>query len=79
MGKSAANINSFTGEQLYRHVKAGFIVKGTSLAAWCRENRVNPTNARAALMGSWSGPSAKSLCVKLLRASGTDLHQHHAA
>jgi hypothetical protein len=77
MSKSVSNIN--TGKQLYMRVKGGFVAKGTSLNAWCRANEVNPTNARAALMGSWSGPTAKNLCLKLLKDSDIAPHQHRAA
>ena len=79
MSKSIVNSNSLTGEQLYQYVKAGFMLRGTSLTAWCQANKVNPTNARAALIGSWRGPKAKSLCDRLRRASRVDSFRHIAA
>lgn len=59
-----------TGSSVYLAVRGGFIAKGTSLAAWCREHGVQRQNARACLLGIWSGPKAASLCARLKAAAG---------
>jgi len=41
---------------IYRHVRADFVMRGSSLDAWCRANDVARRNARAALIGEWTGP-----------------------
>jgi hypothetical protein len=58
------------GPELYQQVRGGFISSGTTLAAWCRDNGCNPTNARSALMGSWNGPKGRKLRQKLAEDSG---------
>ena len=58
------------GAELIRLVRAGFIIKGTSLQAWCEENNKNAGNARHALFGSWDGNKAKRLRAEIIKASG---------
>lgn len=55
--------------QLLRRAMAGFVLKGTSLAAWCRENNVDKSAARHALLGSWDGPKSRQLRDRLVRAA----------
>jgi len=50
-------------------VKAGFILKGTSLCAWCRSNGVDTGYASKALTGKQSGPKAQQLKARLIQAS----------
>jgi hypothetical protein len=50
-------------------VKAGFVLKGTSLHAWCRDNDVSPSYAHAVLTGATNGPAAQALRQRLLNAS----------
>ncbi|WP_067863652.1 hypothetical protein [Neptuniibacter marinus] len=65
------NINKLEPNQrLYKAVRGGFITAGTSLTSWCRNNGVNPSNARHCLIGSWDGPKAKELRKSLVMASG---------
>lgn len=59
-------------EDRHRMVRAGFILKGTSLAAWCRENGVKHQNAHKAIIGTWTGPKAKSLLTRIMIAAGID-------
>lgn len=58
------------GPELYQKVRGGFIARGTSLAAWCREHGHNPTNARSALVGAWNGPKGRELRQRLAVDSG---------
>ena len=60
------------GQELYDAVKAGFILRGTTLATWCRNNGMLAANARQALMGSWAGPAAHRLVSKMVAASQAD-------
>ena len=66
-------------QDLYRKVRAAFITQGDSFTGWCKREHVNPTNARAALVGIWSGPRGRSLRARIIKASGVALHQHRAA
>lgn len=58
------------GPELYQQVRGGFIARGTTLAAWCREHGHNPTNARSALVGAWNGPKGRELRLRLAEDSG---------
>lgn len=49
------------GQELYLKVKAGFVMQGKTFTNWCRENDVNPTNAKSALIGAWNGPKGRQL------------------
>lgn len=53
-----------------RRVRAGFVVQGTSLTAWCKERGVKHQNARKALDEEWTGPKAKTLVAEILEAAG---------
>lgn len=55
---------------LYNQVRAGFIMKGSSLSKWCSENGFKHQNALHCLVGSWNGPKAKSLRNKMVCESG---------
>ena len=64
-------INNLTpGYDLYLRVRAGFVAKGSTLGAWCRERGINPTNARSAIVGAWNGPKGRELREDLIVASG---------
>lgn len=56
--------------ELLLKVKAHFVGKGTTLAAWCRENKVDQSHARQALIGSWDGPRGKAVRLKLATEAG---------
>ena len=58
------------GPDLYLQVRAGLILKGTTFGAWCRENGIRHTNAKAALVGAWNGPKGREVRRQLLIASG---------
>lgn len=56
--------------QLLRRVRGGFVMKGTTLAAWARSNGHSWSYARKCLVGERSGPSAERLISQALRDSG---------
>lgn len=58
------------GPELLRQVRAGFVLKNTTLGRWCRENAVSRQNARAALTGLWDGPKGRALRARLVKAAG---------
>jgi len=65
------NINDHApSKELYLLVRSGFVAQGSTLTAWCRSQKVNPTNARSALAGVWNGPKGKLLRSRLIEASG---------
>jgi hypothetical protein len=53
----------------HARVKAGFILAGSTLNAWCRSNGVSPSYAHAVLTGDTNGPAAIALRQRLLNAS----------
>ena len=55
---------------LYNQVRGGFVTHGTTLAAWCRSEGISMGNARDCLVGSWNGPKAKALRIRMIKASG---------
>lgn len=67
----AANISDELIER-QRRIRAGFVVQGTSLTAWCKERGVRHQNARKALDGVWTGPKAAALVEEILQAAGAD-------
>lgn len=50
-------------------IRAGFILKGTSFKAWCRENRIDPGYAHKVAAGRLNGPSACELRARLIAVS----------
>lgn len=50
-------------------VKAGFILRGTSLCAWCRSHGIDTGYASKALTGKQAGPKARELKARLMQAS----------
>ena len=57
------------GPELLIEVRAAFVRKGTSLAAWCAANNHHRQNATAALKGQWTGPTAATLVAKVVEAA----------
>ena len=60
------------GFDLHKRVRAGFMLQGTSLTQWCRQNGTNVSNARGALMGSWNGPKGQALRNRIIKAARID-------
>jgi hypothetical protein len=58
---------------LISRVRAGFIMRGTSLHSWCREHGVYPSNANACLTGRWRGKRGVALKASICRAAGVEL------
>ncbi len=63
---------SDTAFMCHRRILAGYIARGTSLSAWCRENGVKAQNAHKALRGQWTGPKAQALVSEILKFAGVD-------
>lgn len=55
---------------LHTQVRAAFVLKGTSLNKWCKDNDILPSNARDVLIGRWNGPKGAALRNKIVKASG---------
>lgn len=58
------------GPQLLKAVRAGFVMRGTTLNAWCKKHQIHRSNATGALLGAWRGPKGKAIVAKVTRASG---------
>lgn len=50
-------------------VRAGFVLRGTTLRSWCINNKIDPGYAHKVLAGKTCGPRALALRTELLRAS----------
>tara|TARA_R110001583_G_scaffold192056_1_gene358156 strand:- start:203 stop:436 length:234 start_codon:yes stop_codon:yes gene_type:complete len=53
--------------ELYNRVRAGFILQGSNLSSWCKEQGLHPTNAKACLVGMWGGAKGRELRERILR------------
>lgn len=62
--------NLHPSKELYLKVRGGFVSRGTSLGAWCRQNNLQPANVRAALTGAWDGPKGREVRRRAVRDSG---------
>lgn len=56
--------------ELYREVRASFVLRYTTLNTWCKEEGIHQTNAKACLIGLWDGPKGKALRARIIEASG---------
>lgn len=55
-------VNQLTpSRDLYNRVRAGFVMQGSSLTAWCNKHDVKPQNVLHCLVGSWNGPKSQAL------------------
>ncbi len=59
-----------TQKQTWDTIRAHFIANGSSVTSWCRENKVEPSNLKSALKGSWTGPRATKLVEKVKEEVG---------
>jgi hypothetical protein len=57
---------------LLMQVRAGFLLKHTTLAQWCRESGIHPSAARQAIYGTWDGPKGRVMRARILKAAGVD-------
>ena len=55
---------------LYRHVRAGFVIKGHSLSRYCKDNKDELVYARQVLLGQRNGPKAREFRQRLITAAG---------
>ncbi|HEL7676555.1 TPA: hypothetical protein UL918_000912 [Stenotrophomonas maltophilia] len=60
------------GIDLHKRVRAGFLLQGTTLTQWCRENGTHISNARGALLGTWDGPKGRDMRSRIVRAARID-------
>jgi hypothetical protein len=58
------------GKVRYQKVRAGFILQGSTLNQWCRENGVHIQNVRDIFLGRWQGPKATELRHRVSSAAG---------
>lgn len=67
------------GPDLVKQVRAGFVLNGTTLGRWCREQHIPPQHARLALLGGWNGPKGSALRERLITVAGLHGGQKVAA
>lgn len=61
------------GNPMLREIRMGFIGQGTSFAKWCADNGIKRQNARAAVLGEWTGPKARQVVQRLSAASSGEV------
>lgn len=61
--------NHQPGLQLQLRVRTGFLLQGTSLTEWCRNNGTHISNARGALLGTWNGPKGQAMRSRIVKAA----------
>ena len=66
----AYQIKQPTQGDLYATVRAAFMLKGSSLAQWCKANEVMLETARQTLAGLRRGDEAEALRQRIMRAAG---------
>ena len=63
-------MNIAEGKARCKKARAGFIIQGTTLTLWCRENGTCIQNVRDAIFGKWQCPKATDLINRDLISSG---------
>ena len=66
---SLPNMNDAEGKDRYQTVRAGFVLQGTNLTHWCRQNGTHIQNVRDAFFGRWKGPKANELADRVFLAA----------
>ena len=61
-------MHRLTDSELAR-VRAGFILQGSTLKAWCRGERVDYAYAHKVVDGKTNGPKAKALRQRIVAAA----------
>lgn len=64
-------------KQIYASVKASFVAKHSSLHKWCLAHGIHRQNARAALLGEWTGGKATELRQLLIKEAGIEVELTH--
>ncbi|MEP1930641.1 MAG: hypothetical protein ABJJ37_05120 [Roseibium sp.] len=59
-----------TNDQLLRAVRAGFVLQGSSLNAWCRANGIVRRTAEQSLSGENKSTNAVALVARIQLAAG---------
>lgn len=64
-------VNQLTpSRDLYNRVRAGFVIQGSSLTAWCNSHGVKQQNILHCLVGSWNGPKSQALREQVVIDAG---------
>lgn len=61
-----------TTDQLLRSVRACFVLQGSSLSAWCKENGIVRRTAEQSLNGENRSDNAYALAAQICIAAGLD-------
>jgi lambda repressor-like predicted transcriptional regulator len=64
--------STYKPSTLIQEVRAGFVLQGTSLTEFCREQGLDRRHVHSALSGRWKGPKANALAQKVFAASRGD-------
>ncbi|WP_162497404.1 hypothetical protein [Roseovarius dicentrarchi] len=67
---SPTNTLKESRKALYDSARAAFVMRGTSITEWSRDNGTRIQNVRAAFLGEWTGPKADALRLTVLDAAG---------
>jgi hypothetical protein len=59
-------------DDLYRRVRAAFIIQGTNFSRWCEENGVSRQWAEKVLKGKQNGLAARNLAAQIAQAAGVN-------
>ena len=57
-------------ENLYRAVRAGFTIKGTSFGSWCRRDGTSPEKGRQILFGMYDDDGKDDFIKRIIKDSG---------
>lgn len=55
---------------LYDQIKGSFVSNGQTFTAWCKQEQLNISNTRSAILGSWNGPKGQKVRKLAIKASG---------
>jgi len=61
------------GAILHSAIIGAFRATGGSFEGWCRDNEVEPSNARNATYGVMKGPRGQEILAQLIEAAGSDV------
>ena len=70
---SVSNTHKVQMATRYTNIRVAFLLRGSSLHAWCKDEGIAMQNARAALLGIWCGPKADKLTARIIEAAGGTL------
>jgi hypothetical protein len=60
------------GPELLKAIRAGFVMRGTTLHAWCKKHDIHRANATNALLGGWRGPKGRAIGERIAKAAGIE-------